>query len=298
MNKDRKMKISELELESGVPRTRINYYLRQGFLHQPEKTGLTMAYYDQSHVERLKVIEKIKMDYLNESGKYRMPASLLKLRLQEYTLPTEGKDEEESSAQESDFEFSVQREQDIIDAAAKLNAKHGYYHTSLRDIAREAGISPSTIYLYFPNKRELFGAVIDQIVDRLNKEVKEVMTAGTDPWQAVISSLQVYGDYFPLWGEILYQLRAGLIVNDEWAKLKIRDIYDRIAGIVKVVYRYAMDIGIMRELDLDLLTYYAISVTEASFQRRDLDDKYTFEELRSFFLDVFFNGVGTSKQIS
>jgi len=294
LNTNKRMKMSDLELESGVPRTRINYYLRQGLLHQPEKTGLTMAYYDQSHVDRLKTIEDIKRDYLDKSGKYRMPASLLKLRLKEHLLPEKEADKEETSEREPDHEFSAQRKQDIIDAAAILYVRNGYYHTSLRDIAREVGISPSSIYLYFPDKRELFGAVIDQILDRMNREVEEVMNAGTDPWQTYLSSFQVYSDYYPRLGELVYQLRAGLVVNDEWAKHKIRDIYAKIAEILKVVYEYAMDIGVIRELDLDLLAYYAISVAEASFQRLDLDDRHTPEEIRSFFFDVVFNGIGPS----
>ncbi len=293
-----KMKMSELELESGVPRTRINYYLREGLLHPPEKTGLTMAYYDHTHLERLRSIEKIKMDYLKENGKFRMPVSLLRKKLGEHMLTTEDKYEKYTQARESDYEFSMQRKQDIIDAAAMLYTKNGYYHTSLRDIASKVGISPSSIYLYFPDKRELFAAVIDQTINMLNDEVEREVATGGDARQIFRSSFQIYSDYYPKLGEIVYQLRAGVVVGDEWAKERIKEIYSKMAALLKITYRYAMDLGILRELDLDLLTYYVISVVEALFQRRDLDDRHTPDEILSFFMDVVLNGIGSSQQIA
>ncbi len=295
MDKGR-MRISDLELEAGVPRTRINYYLRNGLLHSPLKTGQTMSYYDQRHVERLRLLERIKMDYLKESGKYRMPVSLLKARLDEYGLPQEDGSKEERSAREPEHEYSAGRKQVIIDTAAALYTENGYYHTTLRDIARKAGISASSIYLYFPDKRELFAAVIDQTIERLNMEVGEVLARAQDPVHSFTSSLQVYGDYYPRLGEIMFQLRAGVVIGDEWAKGKIKNIYGKMAVILKASYRSAMDLGILREMDDDLLTYFLISVAEALFQRRDLDDKHTPEELLFFFMDVVMNGISNLRQ--
>ncbi|MBA4367643.1 MAG: hypothetical protein C0403_08390 [Desulfobacterium sp.] len=58
------------------PRTKIHFYLRHGLLHQPKKTGRTMAYYDESHLQRLKQIEKVKKGS-------RVPLSFLKEKIGE-----------------------------------------------------------------------------------------------------------------------------------------------------------------------------------------------------------------------
>lgn len=68
------MRIKGLEEKSGVPRTSIHFYLRQGLLHPPYKTGRTMAYYDDSHVQRLKEISRLKQGT-------RVPIALLKEHL-------------------------------------------------------------------------------------------------------------------------------------------------------------------------------------------------------------------------
>jgi TetR/AcrR family fatty acid metabolism transcriptional regulator len=43
----------------------------------------------------------------------------------------------------------------IIDAAVRVFARHGYFNSRVSDIAREAGIASGTIYLYFKTKDEI-----------------------------------------------------------------------------------------------------------------------------------------------
>jgi len=53
---------------------------------------------------------------------------------------------------------------EIVQAALASFAKRGFAATRLEDVAAAAGISKGTIYLYFPNKEELFRAVVRQAV--------------------------------------------------------------------------------------------------------------------------------------
>jgi TetR/AcrR family acrAB operon transcriptional repressor len=48
----------------------------------------------------------------------------------------------------------------LLDAAGSLFAQWGFDKTSVDEIAREAGISKGAVYLEFPNKEELFKAVL------------------------------------------------------------------------------------------------------------------------------------------
>ncbi len=51
---------------------------------------------------------------------------------------------------------------EILAAALALFAEHGFAATRLEDVARRAGLSKGTIYLYFPTKEALFRAVVRQ----------------------------------------------------------------------------------------------------------------------------------------
>jgi len=57
------------------------------------------------------------------------------------------------------------RPQELLAAAIDLFVERGFASTRLEDVARRAGVSKGTLYLYFANKEELFKAVVrDSIV--------------------------------------------------------------------------------------------------------------------------------------
>ena len=56
-------------------------------------------------------------------------------------------------------EFKADRREAILDAAQRLFVAQGYDRTTLREIAREAGLSTGAIYIYFQTKAEILEAV-------------------------------------------------------------------------------------------------------------------------------------------
>jgi AcrR family transcriptional regulator len=50
----------------------------------------------------------------------------------------------------------------LVEAALRLFASRGYYHTSITDILRESDCKRGTLYHYFSSKEELGYAVIDE----------------------------------------------------------------------------------------------------------------------------------------
>src|SRR6266852_6580172 len=56
------------------------------------------------------------------------------------------------------------RPEEIITAALEVFADRGFAATKLEDVARRAGVTKGTIYLYFENKEALFKALIRQTI--------------------------------------------------------------------------------------------------------------------------------------
>ncbi|WP_373974289.1 TetR/AcrR family transcriptional regulator [Chitinibacter sp. SCUT-21] len=56
------------------------------------------------------------------------------------------------------------RPQEILAAALCLFVEKGYAATKIEDIARAAGVTRGTPYLYFANKEEIFKAVISELL--------------------------------------------------------------------------------------------------------------------------------------
>ena len=52
------------------------------------------------------------------------------------------------------------RRQQIMVAAKNVFAQKGFNKATMEDIAKEAELSPGTLYLYFKNKEELYKALV------------------------------------------------------------------------------------------------------------------------------------------
>lgn len=57
------------------------------------------------------------------------------------------------------------RRAQILEAAAAVFAQKGFHPTTIRDIARHAGIADGTIYNYFPNKTALLFGLFERMRD-------------------------------------------------------------------------------------------------------------------------------------
>src|SRR5271157_2589233 len=198
------MRIKDLEERSGVPRTTIHFYLRQGLLQPPSKTGRTMAYYDERHLKRLQDIQKIK-------GDIRMPLLLLKekiaaldqeghegwikgvTRMQEVAITTKAKDA---------------KRQRIDEAAVHVFSQKGYHRTRVQDITNALGISTGTFYIYFGNKRDLFVEVVDHVFRTILGGAAKAIVSEEDIRKRMVVRGRAFYEHYSKYNEILNQLRA------------------------------------------------------------------------------------------
>lgn len=70
----------------------------------------------------------------------------------------------------------AERPGEIIDAALELFVAKGFTATRLEEVAKLAGVSKGTLYLYFENKEALFKAVVETLVvpeiDRTEQQIQ------------------------------------------------------------------------------------------------------------------------------
>lgn len=63
----------------------------------------------------------------------------------------------------------------IVETALRLFREHGYEATTMRAIAREAGVSVGNAYYYFSSKEELIQAYYDELQDEHNAACRAVL---------------------------------------------------------------------------------------------------------------------------
>jgi TetR/AcrR family transcriptional regulator, cholesterol catabolism regulator len=75
-----------------------------------------------------------------------------------------------------------QTDRRILTAAAERFAGHGYAATSIRDLARDVGVTVGAIYVHFPSKERLLVAVYEEGVERIGRAVDTAIDTAGKPW--------------------------------------------------------------------------------------------------------------------
>lgn len=80
----------------------------------------------------------------------------------------------------------------ILAVAAECFAGHGYAATSIRDIAREVGVTVGAIYVHFPSKERLLVAVYEEGVRRIGEAVDTATVGIEGPWERLAAGVRAH----------------------------------------------------------------------------------------------------------
>jgi AcrR family transcriptional regulator len=98
----------------------------------------------------------------------------------------------------------------LVQAALELFARHGFEGTSIRMIAKEAGVSLGLLYNYFESKEALLVTIFEKGMQDVLKSFREAET-GTTPEQQlerlIRSSFEILEGHKTFW-QVFYSLRA------------------------------------------------------------------------------------------
>ena len=74
-------------------------------------------------------------------------------------------------------EIRTQRQEEILDAAARFFAERGYSEANIQELADILQVGKGTVYRYFPTKEALFLATVDRMMQRLTAAIDEDVVA-------------------------------------------------------------------------------------------------------------------------
>lgn len=273
------MRISELARRARLPKTTVSYYSKIGLLSPPIRTGRTMAYYDKTHEEELRIIQKLRAE--------EMPIAFIRARMMkgkpkrgpvraEAGSPAPGKRADRSKSSVSEAADSSGRRQQIIEAASRAFLRKGFDRTSVADVTDPLHVGRSTFYLYFHNKRELFVECIDSMFNSIfTSEMWDEIRQEEDPLKRLQKRTQITLAVSPDFFEILRLLRICSSHQSLKLEAKAREMYRRITAPIKSDLEQGMRQGVFRELDPDTLSYVFLAGLEAlalvSFQNEGYD---------------------------
>ncbi len=84
----------------------------------------------------------------------------------------------------------------ILRTAARIFAEKGYHQASIRDIARETGVSLSGLYYYFSSKEELLFLIQDHAFGTLEDTMERLLAGVADPHRKLRLVIENHLRYF------------------------------------------------------------------------------------------------------
>ena len=144
------------------------------------------------------------------------------------------------------------RPREICAAALDLFAEKGFAAARLDEIARRAGVSKGTLYLYFHNKEDLFRAVVRDTVAPNVEVVREIVEGVDLPFAEIVRML------LPRFVALTRNVRVGAVAKmvigesrnfPELAKVWHDEVVTKVLGMLGALIRRAQERGEVRAGD-------------------------------------------------
>lgn len=125
---------------------------------------------------------------------------------------------------------------EILIAARRLFAERGYSRTSVRDIAREAGVSAQTVYDSIGSKRALVARLNDVIdVEAGVADIARRAAGSSDPREVVITGARITRSILEHCGDIIRALVTGAAAEPDLAAVLDEGHRRHLAGAARTV---------------------------------------------------------------
>ncbi len=274
MTNSQHFKISELSAASNLPISTIKFYIREGIIPKPIKTGKTRSFYTQSHLKLLTKIRQLK-------DEKNLSLDEIKAKLKQFKI-MEGYQKEVNATK-------LNRREKIIQAAIGVFRKKGYNKAVLNDIVTEAGVGRATFYNYFLNKEELFFECADKIFYELDREFINPDLDGIE--DRLLERLKYFVETNPQMVE-MFILIKGLAVTNPGFEKKFDQIIENLSKLLIPDIDKSVNDNDIQPVNSAFFAIMLLAASEyAPYLKRKLD--YSLDELFNDFWKIMLNGLKT-----
>ena len=192
----------------------------------------------------------------------------------------------------------------ILATAQKRFGQYGMAKTTMQEIADDMGISKASIYYYFPDKQQLYMAVIEreheEFLDMVDKTLKSIKDPAEMLFQYSSLRLKHIGSMLNL-SRISNEEMQGLrsLMADKWKSYREKE-KDVICGILKT----GMNKGVFKKRDpvevanlfLDIHISLRLSILKhKQFIYLEPDEFELLVRKQKLFAEIFINGLKSGK---
>ena len=179
----------------------------------------------------------------------------------------------------------------ILAAAVQLFAEYGYHASSMREIARIAGIQAASIYYHFPSKQALLVEIMQVHMNQLNSNLERIIGKPHNFEQCLYDALSnhiiLHTTYKPEFVIIDTEIRA-LYPENRGKILCLRDQYE---DLIQGLLREGMEQGVISQTDVKIASYAIIAMCTEVAQWFRPGGRLTVQQVIEIYFQMITKGL-------
>lgn len=211
----------------------------------------------------------------------------------DYTVSHMTKSSASHSKEEVLREFRVR---ELLDAACRVVARHGFQGATVDRVAEEAKIAKGTVYLYFQNKDGLLKAAIEQGIEnftnQIRAEVAEVQAPLDKLRRFVEASLELSDVHRDFFKTLLLERNFLAASPNHPEAAQMLDLYLAHIHFIEEIIQAGVQAGVFRSHNTEAAAFALNEAIRGCFQQRALGlTARPAAEDADILLDIFFYGI-------
>ncbi len=196
------------------------------------------------------------------------------------------------TAQVENPELVDRRRSQIVAAAVKLFGDRGYYTVTIKDIAKEAGISTGLIYQYFQNKEDVLLLTLMERLDRYKDDVTKAIASEVDPLQRLHAAYAACCRVVDTNKEATVLAYRSFRSLDPSRRKHVLNREREINALLADCVRHCQRAGLIRGIDINLVCSHLASMAHAwALQSWRFDRGYSVDQYIADSFDLLTKGM-------
>ncbi len=152
------------------------------------------------------------------------------------------------------------RRSQIVAAATELFSTQGFYRTTIKDIAKLAGISSGLVYQYVREKEDVLLLVLLDVIDAYAREIPTSIIGIADPIGRLVTTIDAYC-------RVIDRHRAGAVLAYRSTKslspprrqlIQQKELETN--ALLAAELKACMRAGLVRKVNIDVLVYHIVMI--------------------------------------
>ncbi len=179
----------------------------------------------------------------------------------------------------------------IFREAARLFREKGYSGSTLRDLAKKAGVKGGSVYHHYSSKQEILFTIMEHTMSMLITRVQEAIAAETRPINKLRKAIQFHIAYHTADSDETFVTDAELRNLDPDNLDTIVGMRDRYEAIFRQIMEEGVACGEMRIGNVGLVSKALLQMCTGVSSWYRPEGEQSISDIADYYIELFFRGI-------